>query len=118
MGTWEPDRTVRIPEQNPLFLWIVPARVDGEWTLEGLPEGGPATLRLEQAFQRVRGTLAGADRRAVPVEGRLDGARLALDVDAGGATPRRLALEARDGGLRGTPASDASRVVTGRRAAR
>jgi hypothetical protein len=26
MGTWEPDRTVRMPEQNPLFLWIVPAR--------------------------------------------------------------------------------------------
>jgi SAM-dependent methyltransferase len=114
MGTWEPDRTVRIPEQNPLFLWIVPARVEGDWTLEGLPEGGPATLRLEQTFQRVRGTLTGADRRPVPVEGRLDGARLALAIGSGGPALRRLELEARGGELTGTLASDAARRMVAR----
>ena len=116
MGDWEPERTVRLPEQNPLFLWIVPARVDGEWTLEGLPEGGAATLRLEQSYQKVRGTLTGADRRSLPVTGRLEGTRLVLDT--GGGPQRRLQLEARDDGLRGTVGADASRTVTGRRAAR
>jgi hypothetical protein len=120
MGTWEPDRTVRLPEQNPLFLWIVPARVAGDWTLEGLPEGGRATLRLEQRHQVVSGTLTDADRRVRPVEGRLQGARLALDVGAGAAggagLPRRLLLEVGDDVLRGALASDAARTVSGRRA--
>ncbi|MCZ8099247.1 MAG: methyltransferase domain-containing protein, partial [Burkholderiales bacterium] len=107
MGTWEPDRTVRLPEQNPLFLWIVPERVGGTWMVEGLPEGGAATLRLEQSNQVVRGTLAGADGRALPVRGRLDGVRLALDVGPEGAVARRLALEARDDAMRGTVAGDA-----------
>jgi SAM-dependent methyltransferase len=118
MGTWEPDRTVRLPEQNPLFLWIVPARVGGTWTVEGLPEGGAATLRLEQSNQVVRGTLAGADGRALPVRGRLDGVRIALDVGPEGAVARRLALEARDDAMRGTIGGDAARTVTARRTAR
>ncbi|MFM1991221.1 MAG: Release factor glutamine methyltransferase [Pseudomonadota bacterium] len=117
MDTWEPDRTVRLADQNPLFLWIVPARVAGDWTLDGLPGGGPATLRLEQRFQVVRGTLTGADQRAVPVEGRLDGTRLALESQDGAAR-RRLVLDATGDALRGTLGSDASRPVTGRRAAR
>jgi SAM-dependent methyltransferase len=118
MGTWEPDRTVRLPEQNPLFLWIVPARVGGTWTVEGLPEGGAATLRLEQSNQVVRGTLAGADGRALPVRGRLDGVRIALDVGPEGAVARRLALEARDDAMRGTIGGDAARTVAARRTAR
>lgn len=118
MEHWEPDRTVRIEGQNPLFLWIVPARVGGTWMVEGLPEGGAATLRLEQSNQVVRGTLAGADGRALPVRGRLDGVRLALDVGPEGAVARRLALEARDDAMRGTVAGDAARTVTARRTAR
>jgi SAM-dependent methyltransferase len=118
MGTWEPERTVRLPDQNPLFLWIVPARVEGTWSVEGLPEGGPATLRLEQSFQKVRGTLTGTDRRALPVEGRLEGTRLALAIGAGTPTSRRLDLEARGGELVGAPASDAARRVVARPAGR
>jgi SAM-dependent methyltransferase len=116
MGTWEPDRTVRIPEQNPLFLWIVPARVDGTWTVEGLSDGAPATLRLEQLFQVVRGTLTGADGRAVPVRGRLDGARLALEVGPEGAVARRWALEAVGDTMRGAPTTEPSRTLAMRRA--
>lgn len=118
LGDWEPDRTVRVPDQNPVFLWIVPARVAGEWTIDGLPEGGAATLRLDQSYQTVRGTLTGADRRAVPVTGRLQGTRLALDIGAETQARRRLQLETRDDGMRGTMGPDASRTVTARRAAR
>jgi SAM-dependent methyltransferase len=118
LADWEPERTVRLPDQNPLFLWVVPARVDGDWTLEGLPEGGAATLRLEQTYQMVRGTLvAGPDRRAVPVQGRLEGRWLALEAGTGGAA-RRLRLEARDDGMSGTLGADATRPLTARRAVR
>jgi len=113
MGLWEPDRTVRLPGQNPAFLWIVPARVDGAWTLDGLPGGGPATLRLTQSFQRVRGTLTGADGRTVAVAGGLDGTRLTLEADPPAGAPGRLVLESAGDALRGT---DPTRPLTARRA--
>ncbi len=115
MGLWEPDRTVRLPGQNPAFLWIVPARVDGTWTLDGLPGGGSATLRLTQSFQRVRGTLTGADGRAVAVAGGLDGTRLTLEADPPAGMPGRLVLESTGDAMRGTGA-DPTRPLTARRA--
>jgi SAM-dependent methyltransferase len=56
MGEWEPDATARIGESE-AFLWIVPARVDGRWSLRD--EGGlfAGELALIQQFQRVGGTL-------------------------------------------------------------
>jgi SAM-dependent methyltransferase len=116
MELWKPDRTVRLPDQNPIFLWIVPARVSGDWTLDGLP-GGPARLRLEQAFQEVRGTLTGADRRETAVEGRLAGTRLVLE-ERGVERPRRLNLEAAADGLKGAVETDPARPLSGRRAGR
>jgi SAM-dependent methyltransferase len=77
MGDWEPDRILRIPDQNPVFVWIVPAVVDGAWTLASGPDG-PARLRLDQRFQRVRGTLTARDGKPVPVAGSLRGRRLVL----------------------------------------
>jgi hypothetical protein len=101
MGDWEPDRTLRTPDQNPVFVWIVPASVAGEWTLDASPLGA-ARLRLEQQFQRVRGVLAAlGGGGAIALEGRLDGARLSLSSATGaapgavataGAAQRRLEL--------------------------
>jgi SAM-dependent methyltransferase len=99
MGDWEPDRTLRTPDQNPVFVWIVPAGVAGDWTLDASPFGA-ARLRLEQQFQRVRGVLtAPGGSGAIALEGRLDGARLSLSsttapgaVAAAGAAQRRLEL--------------------------
>jgi len=56
MGEWEPDATFRIA-QSEAFLWVVPARVEGRWTLQD--EGGFITgeLELTQRFQRVGGTI-------------------------------------------------------------
>ena len=56
MGEWEPDATFRTGEGE-AFLWIVPARVEGRWTVQD--EGGffAGELELTQQFQRVGGTL-------------------------------------------------------------
>jgi len=56
MGEWEPDATSRVGESE-AFLWIVPARVQGRWSLRG--EGGffAGDLELTQQFQRIGGTL-------------------------------------------------------------
>ncbi len=56
MGDWEPDQVIRVTNGTGYF-WTVPANVAGLWTLSGLDEKGNATLKLDQAFQRVGGTL-------------------------------------------------------------
>lgn len=65
MADWQPDKelTVDAPDKpigreklSRVFLWIVPARVQGDWCGIGKAKG--ATLRLAQEFQRFRGELA------------------------------------------------------------
>jgi len=56
MGDWEPDQVIRVTNGTGYF-WTVPANVAGLWTLSGLDEKGSATLKLDQNFQRVGGTL-------------------------------------------------------------
>ena len=56
MGDWEPDQVIRVTNGTGYF-WTVPANVAGLWTLSGLDEKGNATLKLDQNFQRVGGTL-------------------------------------------------------------
>ena len=56
MGDWEPDQVIRATNGTGYF-WTVPANVAGLWTLSGLDEKGNATLKLDQNFQRVGGTL-------------------------------------------------------------
>lgn len=54
MGDWEPDRHDVVDGRN-VYLWIVPARVAGQWRIEG-PDGGDITLSLNQSFQRLDGS--------------------------------------------------------------
>jgi SAM-dependent methyltransferase len=75
MGGWQPDRTATVPEECDLFfckalLWIVPARVDGKWTLDAGELSGE--LAIEQKFQNITGTLRNGAAIA-PIHGRLKG---------------------------------------------
>ena len=53
MGDWEADQTETV-EGRTAYLWIVPAKTDGNWRIEG---GGD--LALKQTFQKLEGTLGG-----------------------------------------------------------
>ena len=77
MGDWRYDQRQRVGTTN-IFLWIVPARVDGAWTLT--EDGGSVPLVFEQEFQRFTGT-AGEDRRLE--QGRLDGANIRFIANLG-----------------------------------
>jgi SAM-dependent methyltransferase len=102
MGLWEPDDVVRNPQYNNIYYWTVPARVDGEWRVSGVPGFGDATLRLRQRFQKVEGELVG-DRsdRPTRVEGRLDGRRMALSLRDAPGMPLRLEVDATGSNLGG-----------------
>ena len=56
MGDWEPDQVIRVTNGTGYF-WTVPAKVAGLWTLSGLDENSNATLKLDQTFQRLGGSL-------------------------------------------------------------
>ena len=56
MGEWEPDATQRVGDGE-AFLWIVPARVEGRWTLRDESGFFTGELTLTQRFQRVGGML-------------------------------------------------------------
>jgi SAM-dependent methyltransferase len=116
MEHWEPDRTVRIEAQNPLFLWIVPARVAGAWTVDGLPDAASATLRLTQTFQKVEGTLEADGRRLGRVDGRLDGERITLAIRSSDGSTRQVQARAAGDVLTGTVGEGPARPFSARRA--
>lgn len=54
MGDWEADKSETSGGRY-LYLWIVPARVGGDWTW--MENNEPATLHLDQKFQSIEGTI-------------------------------------------------------------
>ena len=75
MGDWEPDQVIRVTNGTGYF-WTVPANVAGLWTLSGLDEKGNATLKLDQNFQRVGGTLTLQGKTQNLLGARMHGAEL------------------------------------------
>ena len=71
MGDWEADQTDSI-EGRTAYLWIVPAKVDGNWRIEG----GDA-ITFKQTFQKLEGTAGG---KAI-TNARLRGDTISFSVD-------------------------------------
>ena len=88
MGDWKPDqtRTLAVPDKkvgvdksSRVYLWIVPARLDGEWCGTGSARGSRLVLR--QNFQDLQGELV--DRGAAKAfEGRVEGSSVRLTKSA------------------------------------
>ena len=81
-----PDKTVGMRKESMVYLWVVPARVEGEWTFE-LSSGGKTRrtrLVLQQRFQFVSGSVELTGQGDVPVShGRLRGEELRLLLPPG-----------------------------------
>ena len=75
MGDWEPDQVIRVSNGTGYF-WTVPANVAGLWTLSGLDENGKATLKLDQTFQRIGGTLTLQGKTQNLLSARMEGSAL------------------------------------------
>ncbi len=56
MGSWMPDETSNVGSARG-YLWIVPANVQGEWTLNAATgaAGAPQSLAIRQRFQKIEG---------------------------------------------------------------
>jgi SAM-dependent methyltransferase len=115
MGVWEPDRVIHVPNQNPIYYWVVPARVDGEWVVSGLPDSDTATMTVTQRFQKVEGTLRLPNGRALPVQGRLDGSRLSVEYRPQDGSNRKFVADVGADGFRGGFVPGAAGTISGRR---
>ena len=78
MGDWEPDQRDNV-EHRSVFLWIVPAKVQGGWQIDGDQK---LAVDLEQRYQMVNGKSADGAK----VTGRLRGTEITLTVEADGKT--------------------------------
>jgi SAM-dependent methyltransferase len=74
---WQPDYRETLPATSECdswceaLLWIVPAKVEGTWTMES------ATMTLKQDYQNVSGTLT-EGKAARPVTGKVRGEEITL----------------------------------------
>ena len=79
MDDWEPDR--RLVVGKTLYLWIIPARVEGTWRVDAGDRR--FDLALRQRFQKLEGSAAIGSRTARLWEGRLDGERIGFTLTYG-----------------------------------
>ena len=97
MGDWRPDQRQRIGSAT-IYLWVVPARVAGRWTLSA--DGRTAMIELQQRYQQLSGRVS-ADGGARRVEqGQVSGERIRFVADLGDG---RQAFEGRFAGDRIEP---------------
>ncbi len=84
MGDWEADETAEI-EYRTAYLWIVPAKVEGTWTLKEQGGNGQYTVNLKQTFQKISGDVAtgGAKQPLVGAALRGEEIKFAFNDDKG-----------------------------------
>lgn len=81
MADWQPDQLIESAVGNTrAFLWIVPARIEGEWKFAEVGGTQAFTLKLQQRFQRLEASPATAERLAVQ-SGRLLGNQVEVVVE-------------------------------------
>jgi hypothetical protein len=95
MGVWRPDveetvpapdKTVGVRKESKVYLWIVPAKVEGAWDVE--ISAGRRTrhlpLVLKQQYQKVSGSVHAPGSPAVPIsDGNLRGVELRIALPGG-----------------------------------
>ncbi len=77
MGLWEPDEMISGAYGHFGYYWVVPAMVQGKWSLDGLGNS-PVSMTLRQRFQKVDGEIMMQGKQLPIIEGRLNGTALTL----------------------------------------
>ena len=77
MAEWEPDDTASMDSFRHVYLWIVPAKVEGNWELS--VGETRYQLKFDQFFQRISGELQHAEKTFPVRTGRLNGTEIDFD---------------------------------------
>ncbi len=116
MGDWEPDETAEV-DYRTAYLWIVPAKVDGTWTVREQGSTNAYTVNLNQKYQKITGDVAAGSAKQPLVGATVRGeeVRFAFNDDKG--VTRTLTGTVRGNELTGSlkGAGGAETKVTGTR---
>jgi Ribosomal protein L11 methyltransferase (PrmA) len=78
MGDWTPEQKETLAPRYDVYLWIVPAKVEGRWSVQRGEK--TFTVDLKQKYQQFEGT-AQIDNKTIPVtNGRLRGKDITFDI--------------------------------------
>jgi len=99
MGDWEADIEIDGPARA--FYWVVPAQVEGVWTITGL-ERDKTILKLSQHFQKIGGTLQIGSEQQTILNPRLDGATLSFTYLDRDKSPNHVRMILKNNELEGT----------------
>jgi precorrin-6B methylase 2 len=81
MGEWKPDVHERV-ENRDVYLWVVPAKVDGRWTVQ---DGAQSfTVEIEQEFQELKGRATVGGKTVPLVNAKMNGEHIVFTVEIGG----------------------------------
>ena len=75
MGDWQADSTILVGGRT-AYYWLMPANVDGTWTLSAPAAGGASRsydVRLQQSYQRLTGTATSGGREISVENARVKG---------------------------------------------
>lgn len=123
MESWIPDQEVSIRTgettigtlNETIYLWIVPATIDGTWEFTGLPNLDKTAIRFIQKKQFFDGTITSPGRRSIAFEdGRLRGDALQFDFEIDG---KKYSFRGQISGsqMKGTLNGDPKLIIAGKR---
>lgn len=77
MGDWKPEVHENVSGRN-VYFWIVPAKVDGKWQIDGAQK---MTLNVDQKYQFFTGKAEVGGKSVDIANGRLKGDEISFTVD-------------------------------------
>lgn len=112
MGEWAPDTSMSV-DGKMVYLWIVPARLDGRWEVSMKDPNGDGevfVLDIEQDFQKVNGIAETEVGSSEIQEGRVQGEEVSFTL-TGRSTPARQFTGRIDGEIMSGTAEDQGRAL-------
>src|SRR5262245_35122112 len=105
MGDWGADEVAEVDGYR-AYLWIVPAKVQGLWQVNG--SAGSFELALEQAFQKITAKASGSGSTGNVSDARLNGANITFTVADAAGRPMRFSGTVNGDTIEGTAQGAAS----------
>lgn len=123
MESWIPDQELAVRSSETtvgtlnetIYLWIVPAMIDGAWQFSGLPNLDTTTIRFVQKKQFFDGTINPSGKRSIAFEdGRIRGVAIQFDFEI---NTKKYSFRGQVNGseMRGILNGDPKLVMTGKR---
>jgi hypothetical protein len=114
MGTWEADETIVGANSYYGYFWIVPARIEGQWTINGLAAGN-AQLKVTQRFQKFEGVITIGGKDYPVTSGRLKGAEMSFEYRDASNKPQQVIAMVDGNQLSGEVVGDTRSRISGQR---